>query len=58
MKSGSAILLILLSLFYARTTHSSEWPPEGPSWETDLSKAFEMARQNNKIIFAYVGNEG
>jgi len=34
------------------------WPPVGPKWETNPSKALERSRKEQKPILAYVGNEG
>jgi hypothetical protein len=34
------------------------WPPAGPKWETVPAKAFARAREQKKVVMAYVATEG
>ena len=36
----------------------STWPPTGPTWETDPTRAFERARKEEKPVFVYVATDG
>ena len=36
----------------------SKWPPTGPTWETDPTRAFERARKESKGVFVYVATDG
>ena len=36
----------------------ASWPPRGPTWETDPTRAFERARKEEKPVFVYVATDG
>ncbi len=36
----------------------STWPPTGPTWETEPTRAFERARDQKKPVFVYLATEG
>ena len=56
-------LALLVVLVLARAAGAGDdvkatWPPTGPTWETDPTRAFERARKEEKPVFVYVATEG